>query len=48
MRITWSWKMASEASVMGGTVELLFELSVDCHEPATFLCDNGELLSHVA
>jgi hypothetical protein len=33
---------------MGGTVKLLLELSVDLHEPATFLCDNGELLSHVA
>jgi hypothetical protein len=48
MRITWSWKMASEASVMGGTVKLLLELSVDLHEPATFLNDNGELFSHVA
>ena len=48
MRITWSWKMASLASVMGGTVKLLFELSVDPHESATFLCDNGELLCHVA
>ena len=40
--------MASDASVMGGTVELFLELSVDPHESATFLCDNGELLCHVA
>ncbi len=40
--------MASDASVMGGIVELLYELSVDCHEPATFLSQHAELLSHVA
>ena len=33
---------------MGGIVELLYELSVDCHKPATFLNDNGKLFSHVA
>jgi len=45
---TLSWNRRSEASCIGGIVKLLFELSVDLHEPATFLCDNGELLSHVA
>jgi hypothetical protein len=48
MRITWSWNMASDASVMGGIIELLYQLSIDCHEPATFLNDNGELFGHVA
>ena len=33
---------------MGGIVELLFELSVDCHEPATFLCEHCALFCHVA
>ncbi len=33
---------------MGGIVELLYKLSVYCHEPATFLCKHAELLSHVA
>ena len=40
--------MASDASVMGGIVKLLFELSVDCHEPATFLCEHCALFCHVA
>jgi hypothetical protein len=40
--------MRSDASPIGGIVKLLFELSVHLHEPATFLNDNGELLSHVA
>jgi hypothetical protein len=33
---------------MGGTVKLLLELSVDLHEPATFLCEHAELFCHVA
>ena len=32
---------------MGGTVELLFELSVDSHEAATFLCEDADLFCHV-
>ena len=40
--------MASDASVMGGIVELLYELSVDCHEPATFFCEHCALFCHVA
>jgi hypothetical protein len=33
---------------MGGIVKLLFELSVDLHEPATFFSKKGKLFSHVA
>ena len=33
---------------MGGIVELLFELSVDSHEAATFLCEDADLFCHVA
>ena len=45
---TLSWKRRSDASCIGGIVKLLFELSVYCHEPATFLCENAELRNHVA
>jgi hypothetical protein len=45
---TLSWNRRSEASPIGGIVKLLFQGSIDLHEPATFLNDNGELLSHVA
>jgi len=33
---------------MGGIVELLYELSVDCHESFAFLRENAELFYHVA
>ena len=45
---TLSWKRRSDASCIGGTVKLLFELSVHLHEPATFLNNNGKLFCHVA
>jgi len=44
---TLSWNRRSEASCIGGIVELLFQLSVDCHEPFAFLRQNAELFQHV-
>ena len=32
---------------MAGIVKLLFELSVDSHEAATFLCEDADLFCHV-
>jgi len=45
---TLSCHRRSEASCIGGIVKLLFELSVYCHEPATFFSKKGKLFSHVA
>jgi hypothetical protein len=45
---TLSWKRRSEASCIGGIVKLLFQGSIDLHEPATFFNDDGELFCHVA
>ena len=46
-RCTDSCQSFSDASFMGGIVKLLFELSVDSHEAATFLCEDADLFRHV-